>query len=116
MASPQAKKAPGSHYSGANPIPNIQKFVQSLDRDKKERDAKIEADMKQSKASGQPIGGSEAIDHIQDSKAGASGTKKNVTDPVTGREVEIEDVNEHFMKAINNPMVRYVHSTLSSPY
>jgi len=112
MASPQPKKAPGGHYSGSNPIPNIQKFVQSLDKDKKERDAKIEADLKKAKAGGQPIGGSEAVDHIQDSKTGSSGTKKNVTDPVTGREVEIEDVNEDFMKSVDNPMLSVPNANL----
>jgi hypothetical protein len=40
------KKGPGGHYSGANPIPNIQRFIQSLDADKKERDRQIEEKMK----------------------------------------------------------------------
>lgn len=40
------KKGPGGHYSGANPIPNIQRFVESLDADKKARDTKINEDMK----------------------------------------------------------------------
>ncbi len=32
----------GKPYSGANPIPNIQKFVESLDKDKRERDRQID--------------------------------------------------------------------------
>jgi len=113
MASSQAKKAPGGHYSAANPIPNIQKFIQNLDSEKKERDARIEADINKSNASGQPIGSTEAMDHMQDPKAGLSGTKKRVTDPVTGREVEIEDVNDHFMKSVENPMLSVPNANLN---
>jgi len=93
------KKGPGGHYSGANPIPNIQKFIQSLDADKKERDANIEAQMK-------ATGTSDVRDHKQGKSVGVAGTRKTVTDPVTGREVEIEDVNADFMKAVDDPKVR----------
>lgn len=94
MSSNDQKKGPGSHYSGANPIPNIQKFVQSLDADKKERDRKINEGL----ASG------EAKDHIAP-EAGVSGTRKKVTDPTSGREVEIEDVNKDFIQAVKSPQV-----------
>ena len=46
MASEDQKTVPGGHYSGANPIPNIQKFVESLDADKKERDRRINEGLK----------------------------------------------------------------------
>jgi hypothetical protein len=92
------KKGPGGHYSGTNPIPNIQKFVQSLDADKRERDARID---EQTKAKKTQDG---VVDH-QPSPTGKSGTRKKVTDPTTGRDVEIEDVNEDFLKAVDSPIV-----------
>lgn len=99
MASNLNKKGPGGHYSGANPIPNIQRFVESLDADKKNRDQKINEQM-------QNKNNSEAVDHVNGPKAGVSGTRKQVTDPVTGREVIIEDVNKDFMESVDNPQVR----------
>lgn len=95
------KTIPGGHYSASNPIPNIQRFVENLDKDKKERDARIEAQMKAT--------GSDVQDHKTTPNAGISGTRKRVTDPVTGREVEIEDVNEDFMKMVEDPKVSQRH-------
>lgn len=80
----------GAHYSGRNRIPNVHEFVASLDRDKRERDAKIEAQNK----------GNGPVDHRPQKKA-----TRTVTDPVTGKEVEIDDVNTDFMKAVENPTV-----------
>ncbi|KAL2073399.1 hypothetical protein VTL71DRAFT_10723 [Oculimacula yallundae] len=94
MSSNDQKKAPGSHYSGANPIPNIQKFIESLDADKKERDKSINEGL---------ISG-EVKDHTA-SKTGVSGTRKKVTDPTTRRDVEIEDVNKDFMRAVKSPQL-----------
>jgi hypothetical protein len=81
------KKGPGGYYSGANPIPNIQRFIQSLDADKKDSDRQ---------------------DHKADRGDGISGIRKAVTDPTTGRDVEIEDVNADFMEAVENPQVSTV--------
>src|ERR1019366_7089135 len=92
------KKGPGTHYSGANPIPNIQRFVQSLDADKRERDRQIEEQVKANSTI-------EIQDHIASRLAGISGTRKTATDPTTGRDVEIEDVNAEFLKAVENPQV-----------
>ena len=92
------KKGPGGHYSGANPIPNIQRFVESLDAEKRERDARID----------EGIRAKQAQNNVTDHKArkpSATGTRKVVTDPTTGRDVEIEDVNKDFMKAADNPIV-----------
>ncbi|TVY43714.1 Meiotically up-regulated protein [Lachnellula subtilissima] len=94
------RKGPGGHYSATNPIPNIQKFVESLDKDKKERDAKLDEQMR----SNQP-NSSEARDHKQGKPKGDVSSRKVVTDPTTGNEVEIEDVNAEFMKAADNPQL-----------
>ena len=95
------KKGPGGHYPGANPIPNIQRFIQSLDADKKERDRQIEEQMEAN-------GTVEIQDHKADQHDGISGTRKTATDPTTGRGVEIEDVNADFMEAVENPQVSTV--------
>jgi len=96
----QQKRAPGGHYSGANPIPTIQKFVESLDRDKKDRDKRIKEEhsrkLQQTQADATPHKASDAA---------KSGTRQTVTDPTTGHEVVIEDVNKDFMKASQDPKV-----------
>lgn len=92
------KKGPGGHYSGANPIPNIQRFVESLDSEKKHRDARID-DQLQQRVQG------DSTDHTQGQPHGVDGTRKIVTDPTTGKNVEIEDVNADFMKAVDKPQV-----------
>ena len=103
MSSQQHKTGPGGHYSGNNPIPNIQRFVESLDKDKKERDARIN---EQAKA--KQTGDSDVQAHTQDQPTGVEGSRKTVTDPTTGKEVQIEDVNADFMKAVENPQVNLV--------
>lgn len=106
--SSNAKKGPGGHYSGANPVPTIQKFIESLDADKKHRDAQIESQQGQ-------LGGSDVVDHQEDGgqPKGKAGTRKTVTDPVTGKLVQIEDVDADFMKAVENPVVSCPFYSLS---
>lgn len=96
----EQQRAPGGHYSGANPIPTIQKFVESLDRDKKVRDKRIEEERRRKP---QQTQGDVAPHKASD--AGKSGTRQTVTDPTTGHEVVIEDVNKDFMKASEDPKV-----------
>lgn len=95
------KHAPGGFYSGRNPIPNIQRFIENMDRDKKRRDAEIEAQ----KAQQIGAAGDEVKDHTEGRPVGVEGTGKTVTDPTTGRHVQIEDVNAEFMRAVEHPMV-----------
>jgi len=99
------KKSPGGHYSGNNPIPNIQRFIASLDADKKLCDEKIHGEM-QAKA-----GQGEATDH-KPQKAGVNDTRKTVTDPTTRMKVNIEDVNKGFMKSVETPYVGTFESLL----
>lgn len=89
---------PGGHYSGMNRIPNIKEFAASLDRDKKNRDAKIDAD----------LNGNATNEEIQEHmapKGHLAGHGKVVTDPVTGKEVQIDDEQIDFKKAVENPHV-----------
>lgn len=93
---------PSAHYSGRNRIPNIKQFVEGLDRDKKKRDAAIDADP--SVPGGAAAGGPSA-DHVPlPHKPGKN--RRVVHDPVTGRDVEIEDISSHHLKAAENPVVR----------
>lgn len=99
MDEEQQQHKPGGHYSGRNRIPNIQEFVQSLDRDKRRRDAQIE---------NAPDGG--VTDHKPEVKKPKG---RIVTDPVTGKEIEITDVESDFRTAVDNPMVSYTTSAFS---
>ena len=105
MSASEPQKSPAGHYSGHNPVPNIKKFVESLDKEKKQRDKNIEEETAAKRARGGPTAGSDVRDHVEDKPKGVAGSRKKVTDPVTGREVEIEDVNANFMKAVEDPQV-----------
>ena len=106
MSSNEHKKGPGGHYSASNPIPNIQKFIENMDADKKDRDARISAQQQARKQNAQKVGGTDVEDHENGQPKGIVGTRKTVTDPTTGNEVQIEDVNADFMKAVEHPVVR----------
>lgn len=100
-----AQQQSGKPWSGANPIPNIQRFVHELDKDKKARDAHIDA---------QGGAGDGVVAHHNEPPKGAT-NKKTVTDPTTGKQVQIEDVGRDFMKAVKDPqvgicLVRILHS------
>ncbi|KAI4593114.1 hypothetical protein KJ359_010038 [Pestalotiopsis sp. 9143b] len=101
---PQQQHAPGGHYSGRNRIPNIQQFVASLDRDKKERDAQIDASQKANKTNGQGV---------QEHQPEQRHTKgKTVSDPVTGKQVEIADADLDFESAADNPLLSVPNANL----
>ena len=92
------QQSSGKPYSGANPIPNIQKFVESLDKNKRERDRQID---EQNKSNEQQHEG--GIKPHQNAPKQTGG--KTVTDPTTGNQVVIEDVGKDFMKAVRDPQV-----------
>ncbi len=83
-------------YSGKNPIPTIKQFVENLDKDKAERDKQIDQERR---------GGDGVKAHQNTRKAAKEGTQKTVTDPVTGKQVKIEDVDKNMMKAVEDPHV-----------
>lgn len=94
--------APAGHWGVNNPIPNIQRFVESLDKDKRERDRRIDEEERQ-KRQAEREGG--AVPHAQQDSSKHKGTRK-VTDPTTGKEVEIEDVGRDLVKESKDPDVR----------
>ncbi|KAI2632415.1 hypothetical protein GGR54DRAFT_34546 [Hypoxylon sp. NC1633] len=106
MASEQEHHYPGGgHYSGLNRIPNIKQFVAGLDKEKKERDARIDAQLKANKNN------KDVADH-QDPPEVYKGTGRVVTDPVTGKQVTIDDVDTNFMKAAEEPHLSVPNANL----
>ena len=79
--------------------PAVKKFIQNLDKDKAERDRKIDEDQAKGQATG------DVVPH-KAQKKGIEGTQKTVTDPTTGNQVVIEDVNKATMNQVENPQVK----------
>lgn len=88
----------GQHYSGANRIPNIKQFMESLDKDKKNRDAQIDANLKKNKAAG-----TEVKEHKEGQAPRHGKNRRTVRDPVTGKDVEIDDIDSSMMKSAQDP-------------
>lgn len=99
----QQQVAPGGHYSGKNKIPTINEFLSKLDRDKGDRDRQIDEQNKAARAANAGRGG--AVPH-QNQPVKPSKDQQTVTDPTTGNQVVIEDVNKDMMNAAKNPVVR----------
>lgn len=92
----------GGHYSGHNKIPTVGQFLERLDKDKKSRDADIDK---------RQLGGSDAVPH-QNEKIKAGKGQKTVTDPTTGKEVVIENVNKEYMKFAKDPVLSVPNANL----
>ncbi|KZL66401.1 C2 domain-containing protein [Colletotrichum tofieldiae] len=94
----------GQHYSARNKIPNIHEFVAQLDKEKRERDAAIEAEDKEhqkiQRQAQHPHQG-DSKDHVPEKKDRKK--TKTVRDPVTGKDVEIEDPKDDFKDVVENP-------------
>lgn len=108
MAEQQQHK-PGGHYSGANPVPNIKKFMEGLDKDKKDRDRQLDEEAAARKKGA--AGGGDAKPH-KETHAGIKGTQKTVTDPTTGKQVVIEDVDKSMMDQVENPQLSVPNANL----
>lgn len=108
----------GQHYSGRNRIPNVHEFMAQLDKEKRERDAALDAEDKKIKQ--------EQRQHHQNGQTGDAKAHapekdhrfrkrktKTVRDPVTGKDVEIENANEDFKEVVENPQVCYLQPHIS---
>ncbi|KAI1179559.1 C2 domain-containing protein [Nemania sp. FL0916] len=104
-SSQKEQRVPGGHYSGNNRIPNIKEFAAALDRDKKERDAKIDAELKGNRKN-------KDIKEHKPENGYLAGHGRVVTDPVTGKEVQIEDVKLDSKNAVENPMLSIPNANL----
>ncbi|KAH6983192.1 hypothetical protein BKA56DRAFT_583217 [Ilyonectria sp. MPI-CAGE-AT-0026] len=98
----------GQHYSAQNRVPNIQEFVQSLDRQKKERDAAIDEQLKQNKVPAETKDQTNAPDPKHK-------TTRKVRDPVTGKDVDIQDADTDFAEAVDNPKLSIPNINLGKP-
>lgn len=103
----QQQHTPGGYYSGRNKVPNIQQFVENLDKDKRERDKHIEEERREKEAHAR----GEARPH-KPQQYTVKESQKTVTDPVTGKEVLIEDVNESMMKQVQDPTLTVPNANL----
>lgn len=124
----------GQHYSGTNRIPNIKQFIDSLDKDKKARDADIDTFQQQKK---QQQGKNGEISEHTDSSAVKGKRQRIVTDPITGKgmqrecarlpqawelrfrvanvyitEVEIDDMDGKLLEAVKDPMLSIPNANL----
>ncbi|KAI9792442.1 MAG: hypothetical protein M1816_002326 [Peltula sp. TS41687] len=97
----------GGHYSGANPVPTIRKFLDNLDSDKKDRDRLIDEQQKQQKQGG--------IKPHRSTESGKLGKTTKVTDPVTGGEAQIADIKIDPKEAVDNPTLTVPNANLGRP-
>lgn len=102
MDAQESVAAPGQHYSGSNRIPNIKQFMERLDKDKKGRDAKIDSEATGAKTSSST---GEATPH-QEGQRRRGTNRRTVRDPVTGKDVEIDDNDGSLLKEAEDPHVR----------
>ena len=93
----------GKPWSGNNPIPNVKQFIDSLDKDKAERDRNIDAQSKP---------GDGIKPHKNDTRVSNG---KTVTDPTTGNQVVIENVGKDYMKAVKDPQLSVPNANLGKP-
>lgn len=103
---PQNQQAGAAgHWSGKNKIPTIGEFVQRLDADKKQRDQRIDQRQKQGQ------GGSDAKPH-KAAKQESSSHQQTVTDPTTGHQVVVGEVNQEFMDRAADPQLSVPNANL----
>lgn len=100
---PNAAHIPGKAYGTNNKIPTINQFIERLDKDKADRDRQADEIEKFNQNN------SDARDHKSD-KPVPKRDQKLVNDPVTGRQVVIEDVSSDTMQHVKDDMVRQQRS------
>ena len=101
------------HYSGQNKVPDIKTFVRNLDKEKRDRDKELD-ERRKAEQRRNSHGGSEVKPHTPGNAiAGKEGTRKTVTDPTTGNQVQIEDVDANFMKAVEDPQLSVPNANLN---
>ena len=102
----------GEHWGPQNPIPRIQQFMES-ERQERARQTEEENEAKRaSKAGGQEQPKPEEEQAQRDGdvmphreRQIAKHKTRKVTDPITGRDIEVEDQGEQSMEAVKSPSV-----------
>ena len=116
IGSPQRHHV-GEHWSGANPVPTVQKFIENLDKDKKERDRRIDEETKrkneamkgQNVKGGEVHGGKDGDVMTHEARKVSKEKMRMVTDPTTGKDIGVEDQDEKSMEAVKDPKVAILH-------
>ncbi|KAK3670336.1 hypothetical protein LTR78_009790 [Recurvomyces mirabilis] len=110
----QQQTQPGGFYSGRNKIPTVNQLLERLDADKKDRDKEIDERKKVEKAQkkSQSAAGDDGVVAHQNEDTGHKVGQKTVTDPVTGNQVVIEDVNKEMMEKAKNPVLSVPNANL----
>ncbi|QVM06989.1 hypothetical protein D8B26_001694 [Coccidioides posadasii str. Silveira] len=110
------QRKPGGYWSAENPIPTIQQFLESLDKDKKDRDRKIDESGRSQAREQKHRGRYQDIEAAPHKPApAAKNRRRTVTDPTTGREIEIDDVGIEHMKAVEAPKITVPNANLGLP-
>jgi hypothetical protein len=98
----QQQHAPGGYYSSTNKIPTVQKFIENLDKGKKDRDKQIDEAQKRKAQSG--------VEAHRPNPKGKN--QREATDPVTGRDVVIEDATSAMYKHVTDPLLSVPNANL----
>ncbi|KAJ5089624.1 C2 membrane targeting protein [Penicillium argentinense] len=117
--SPQQHRV-GEHWSGTNPVPTVQKFIEHLDQEKKERDRRIDEESKQKKERDQKLKehdeeGTQGDVSAHKAREVSQAKVRMVTDPTTGREIGVEDQDETSMDAVKDPKLTVPNANLGRP-
>lgn len=110
MAEETQHVGPGGHWSGKNKIPTVGEYMNRLDVGKKERDAKLDEERK-ARAQQQQLGGSDVAEHKNEKKESTQG-QQTVTDPTTGKQIVVEDVNKTMIERAKNPTLSVPNANL----
>ncbi|KAH1644369.1 hypothetical protein KXX16_001963 [Aspergillus fumigatus] len=106
--SPQQHRV-GEHWSGTNPVPTISKFMERLRSEEQQQKEYEEA--AQTARERQTDGG--ASPHQPRKRA--KGKTRKVRDPVTGKDMEVEDQDEHSMDTVKDPKLVVPNANLGKP-
>jgi hypothetical protein len=114
MANTQKPVGAGGYYSGANPIPTIQEFIENLDSSKNLRDKEIEETQKKPKGETQEVAQQQqpTTNDAHAPQLVAKRHQKLVTDPVTGKEVVIEHAKKDVVNDVRNPKLSVPNANL----
>ncbi|KAJ5716958.1 hypothetical protein N7488_002604 [Penicillium malachiteum] len=123
-SSPQRHRV-GEHWSGANPVPTVQKFIENLDYEKKERDRRIDEEnrLKTEQTRRKQWEDTRGKQHVADqgdvythkAREVSKAKMRTVTDPTTGKEIGVEDQDETSMESVKNPMLTVPNANLGQP-
>ncbi|KAJ5923567.1 hypothetical protein N7454_008812 [Penicillium verhagenii] len=124
IGSPQRHRV-GEHWSGANPVPTVQKFIEHLDEEKKDRDLRIDEEKRRkaersrqqqwedTRGKQHSKGQGDAVAHK--AREVSQAKVRTVTDPTTGKEIGVEDQDETSMETVKNPMLTVPNANIGEP-